>query len=149
MQAAAGASYGGHLINWLQGTTTRYRTLVGHAGLVDLEGQWSTSDAVYHREINAEGPPWSDSPIWKEQSPSSYAANFSTPMMLTIGEKDYRVPLNQTIAAWTYLMRKQVPGRLLVFHDADHWIMKGAEARHYWEEVHAWLDRWLGATPGN
>ncbi len=143
-QAAAGASYGGHLINWLQGTTTRFRTLVGHAGLVDLEGQWSTSDAVYHREINAEGPPWSDSPIWDEQSPSTYAANFSTPMMLTIGEKDYRVPVNQTIAAWTYLQRKQVPGRLLVFHDADHWIMKGAEARHYWEEVLAWFDRWLG-----
>ena len=142
-QAAAGASYGGHLINWLQGTTTRFRTLVGHAGLVDLEGQWSTSDAVYHREINAEGPPWSDSPIWDEQSPSSYAANFSTPMMLTIGEKDYRVPVNQTIAAWTYLQRKQVPGRLLVFHDADHWIMKGAEAKHYWEEVHAWLEKYL------
>ena len=142
-QAAAGASYGGHLINWLQGTTTRFRTLVGHAGLVDLEGQWSTSDAVYHREINAEGPPWSDSPIWDEQSPSSYAANFSTPMMLTIGEKDYRVPVNQTIAAWTYLQRKQVPGRLLVFHDADHWIMKGAEARHYWEEVLAWLEEYL------
>jgi len=142
-QAAAGASYGGHLINWLQGTTTRFKTLVGHAGLVDLEGQWSTSDAVYHREINADGPPWSDSPVWDEQSPSSYAANFSTPMMLTIGEKDYRVPLNQTIAAWTYLMRKQVPGRLLVFHDADHWIMKGGEARHYWEEVHAWLAKYL------
>jgi dipeptidyl aminopeptidase/acylaminoacyl peptidase len=40
-------------------------------------------------------------------------------MMLTIGEKDYRVPVNQTIAAWTYMQRKQVPGRLLVFHDAD------------------------------
>jgi dipeptidyl aminopeptidase/acylaminoacyl peptidase len=142
-QAAAGASYGGHLINWLQGTTTRYRTLVGHAGLVDLEGQWSTSDVAYHREINAEGPPWGDSPIWDEQSPSSYAANFSTPMMLTIGEKDYRVPVNQTIAAWTYLQRKQVPGRLLVFHDADHWIMKGAEAKHYWEEVLAWLEKYL------
>ena len=142
-QAAAGASYGGHLINWLQGTTTRFRTLVGHAGLVDMEGQWSTSDVVYHREINAEGPPWGDSPIWDEQSPSSYAANFSTPMMLTIGEKDYRVPVNQTIAAWTYLQRKQVPGRLLVFHDADHWIMKGAEAKHYWEEVHAWLEKYL------
>ncbi len=145
-QAAAGASYGGHLINWLQGTTTRYRTLVGHAGLVDLEGQWSTSDAVYHREINAEGPPWGDSPIWEEQSPSSFAANFSTPMLLTIGEKDYRVPVNQTIAAWTYLQRKQVPGRLLVFHDADHWIMKGAEAKHYWEEVLAWLEKWLSSS---
>jgi dipeptidyl aminopeptidase/acylaminoacyl peptidase len=142
-QAAAGASYGGHLINWLQGTTKRFRTLVGHAGLVDMEGQWSTSDVVYHREINAEGPPWGDSPIWDEQSPSSYAENFSTPMMLTIGEKDYRVPVNQTIAAWTYLQRKQVPGRLLVFHDADHWIMKGAEAKHYWEEVLAWLAKYL------
>lgn len=76
-------------------------------------------------------------------SPSSYADNFSTPMMLTIGEKDYRVPVNQTIAAWTYLQRKQVPGRLLVFHDADHWIMKGAEAKHHWEEVRAWLRKYL------
>jgi dipeptidyl aminopeptidase/acylaminoacyl peptidase len=63
-------------------------------------------------------------------------------MMLTIGEKDYRVPVNQTIAAWTYLQRKQVPGRLLVFHDADHWIMKRAEAKHHWEEVRAWLRKY-------
>jgi len=76
-------------------------------------------------------------------SPFSYADNFSTPMMLTIVERDYRVPVNQTIAAWTYLQRKQVPGRLLVFHDADHWIMKGAEAKHHWEEVHAWLRKYL------
>lgn len=143
-QAAAGASYGGHLVNWLQGTTTRFKTLVGHAGLVDLEGQWSTSDVIRHREINAEGPPWGDSPIWGEQSPSSFAANFSTPILLTIGEKDFRVPVNQTIAAWSYVQRKQVPGRLLVFHSADHWIMKGAEARYYWDEVHAWLARYLG-----
>ena len=142
-QAAAGASYGGHLVNWLLGTTTRFRTLVNHAGLVDMEGQWSTSDVIYHREINAEGPPWGDSPIWDEQSPSSFAANFSTPILLTIGEKDFRVPVNQTIAAWSYVQRMQVPGRLLVFHDADHWIMKGAEARYYWEEVHAWLARYL------
>ncbi len=141
--AAAGASYGGHLVNWLQGTTTRFRTLVSHAGLVDMEGQWSTSDVIYHREIMAGGPPWGDSPIWTAQSPSKYADNFSTPMLLTIGEKDYRVPVNQTIAAWSYLKRKDVPGRLLVFHDANHWIMKGAEARYYWEEVHAWLEKYL------
>ncbi len=143
-QAAAGASYGGHMINWLQGTTKRFRTLVSHAGLVDLEGQWSTSDVIRHREINAGGPPWGDSPIWKQQSPSSLAANFSTPILLTIGEKDFRVPVNQTIAAWSYVQRQQVPGRLLVFHDADHWIMKGGEARYYWDEVHAWLADYLG-----
>lgn len=141
--AATGASYGGHLVNWLQGTTTRFDTLVGHAGLVDLEGQWSSSDVIYHREINNGGPAWGDSPVWKEQSPSTYADQFATPMMLTIGEKDYRVPVNQTIAAWSYLKRKNVPGKLLVFHDANHWVMKGPEARHYWNEVHEWLGRYL------
>jgi dipeptidyl aminopeptidase/acylaminoacyl peptidase len=138
-QAATGASYGGHLVNWLQATTTHFNALIGHAGLVDLEGQYSSSDTVYNREIMNGSPAWGDSPVWREQSPSTYADRFSTPILLTVGEKDFRVPINQTIAAWTYVQRNQVPGRLLVFHDANHWVMKGAEARYYWEEVHAWL----------
>jgi dipeptidyl aminopeptidase/acylaminoacyl peptidase len=138
-QAASGASYGGHLVNWLLATTDRFDALVGHAGLVDLEGQYSTSDVIYHRERMNGGPAWGDSPVWEEQSPSSYVGNFSTPTMLTIGEKDFRVPINQTIAAWSYLQRMQVPSRLLVFHDADHWIMNGKEAKHFWQEVHDWL----------
>ncbi|MEJ2401530.1 MAG: S9 family peptidase [Xanthomonadales bacterium] len=142
-QAATGASYGGHLVNWLQATTTHFKTLVGHAGLVDLEGQYSSSDGIYHREIMNGGPPWGESPVWREQSPSTYADQFVTPILLTIGEKDYRVPVNQTIAAWSYVQRQQVPGRLLVFHDANHWIMKGEEARYFWDEVHAWLARYL------
>ncbi len=140
--AATGASYGGHLVNWLLATTDRFSALVGHAGLISLEGQWSTSDAIYHREIMNAGLPW-ESDVWKEQSPSTYAENFSTPTMLTIGLRDYRVPPNETIAAWTYLQRMQVPSRLLVFHDADHWIMKGKEARYFWEEVHDWLAKYL------
>lgn len=142
-QAATGASYGGHLVNWLQATTTHFKTLVGHAGLVDLEGQYSSSDGIYHREIMNGGPPWGDSAVWREQSPATYADRFATPILLTIGEKDYRVPVNQTIAAWSYVQRRQVPGRLLVFHDANHWIMKGEEARYYWQEVHDWLARYL------
>lgn len=142
-QAATGASYGGHLVNWLQGNTNRFKTLVGHAGLVSLEGQWATSDTIFNREIMNGGPPWGDSTVWRDQSPSTFADRFSTPVMLTIGEKDFRVPVNQTIAAWSYLQRMQVPGRLLVFHDADHWIMKGEEARYFWQEVHAWLAKYL------
>ncbi len=142
-QAASGASYGGHLVNWLLATTDRFDALVGHAGLVDLEGQYSTSDVIYHRERMNGGPAWGDSPVWEEQSPSSYVGNFSTPTMLTIGERDYRVPINQTIAAWSYLQRMQVPSRLLVFHDADHWIMQGKEAKYFWQEVHAWLAEYL------
>ena len=143
-QAATGASYGGHLINWLQATTNRFQTLVGHAGLISLEGQWATSDVIFHREIMNGGPAWGDSTIWHEQSPSTYADRFSTPIMLTIGENDFRVPINQTIAAWSYVKRRNIPGRLLVFHEANHWIMNGPDARYFWEEVHGWLATYLG-----
>ncbi|MGI9224711.1 MAG: S9 family peptidase [Woeseiaceae bacterium] len=143
-QAAAGASYGGHLVNWLQATTTHYKALVGHAGLVDLEGQYSSSDTIFHREIMNGGPAWEEAnTVWRDQSPANLAGNFSTPILLTIGEKDYRVPVNQTIAAWSYVQRMQVPGKLLVFHEADHWIMKGEEARYYWAQVHEWLHKYL------
>ena len=142
-QAATGASYGGHLVNWLLATTERFDALVGHAGLVDLEGQYATSDVIYHRERMNGGPAWGDSEVWEEQSPSSYVDQFTTPTMLTIGEKDYRVPINQTIAAWSYLQRMQVPSKLLVFHDANHWIMTGKEAKYFWDEVHAWLAKYL------
>ena len=142
-QAAAGASYGGHLANWLQATTTRFRCLIGHAGLVSLEGQWASSDGIYHRELNNGGPPWGDSDVWRDQSPSTYAGQFRTPMLLTIGEKDYRVPLNQTLAAWAYLQRRQVPSRLVVFHRANHWIMNGPDARYFWREAHDWLAKYL------
>ena len=143
-QVATGASYGGHLVNWFQATTDHFDALIGHAGLVDLEGQYSSSDTVYSREIMNGSPAWGDSPVWREQSPSTYADQFSTPMMLTVGEKDFRVPVNQTVAAWTYLQRNEVPGKLIIFHDANHWVMKGPEAKYYWEEVHAWLAKYLG-----
>jgi pimeloyl-ACP methyl ester carboxylesterase len=101
------------------------------------DGKWVV------REINNGGPPWGGSAIWREQSPSTYAGDFKTPMMLTIGEKDYRVPLNQTLAAWSYLKRNRVPSRLIVFHDANHWIMRGHDAKYFWDEVHAWLEKYL------
>ena len=41
---------------------------------------------------------------------------------------------HQGIAAWTQVQRMRLPGRLLVFHDASHWSMKGREARHYWKD---------------
>lgn len=142
--AALGASYGGHMANWMQAKHgDRFRCLVGHAGLASLEGQWGTSDAIHHRERNLGGPPWAGNPTWQTQSPHSFAADFATPMLLTIGEKDYRVPLNQTLHMWSMLQRQQVPSRLLVYHAANHWIMRGPDAKHFWGEVHKWLGRWL------
>jgi dipeptidyl aminopeptidase/acylaminoacyl peptidase len=142
-QCAGGASYGGHLSNWLQGTTTRYKCLVSHAGLVNLEAQWGTSDTIYSREVNLGGPPWEQAAVWREQNPIRYAAKFRTPVLVTVGENDFRVPLNNTLEYWSALQRMQVPSRLVVFPEANHWIQKGEDSRLFYAEISAWLARWL------
>jgi dipeptidyl aminopeptidase/acylaminoacyl peptidase len=143
-QCAGGASYGGHLANWLQGTTTRYKCLVSHAGLVNLEAQWGTSDTIYSREVNMGGPPWEGAPGWREQNPIRLAANFRTPVLVTVGEGDFRVPINNSIEYWSALQRMRVPSRLVVFPDANHWVLKGEDSRLFYSEVANWLARWLG-----
>jgi dipeptidyl aminopeptidase/acylaminoacyl peptidase len=140
---AAGASYGGHLANWIEATTTRYRCIVSHAGEVDLTTQWGESDGIYGREVTNGGPPWSGNPIWRDQSAITYAANWKTPMLLSIGERDFRVPIGNTLENWSTLQRMHVPSRLLVWPDAWHWILKPEDSRHFYQEVHAWLAQYL------
>jgi len=142
-QCAGGASYGGHLSNWLQASTTRYKCLISHAGLVNLEAQWGTSDTIYSREVNMGGPPWEKPEVWAEQNPIRYAAKFRTPVLVSVGENDFRVPLNNSLEYWSALQRMKVPSRLLVFPDENHWVLKGEDSRLWYSEVSAWLDRWL------
>jgi dipeptidyl aminopeptidase/acylaminoacyl peptidase len=142
-QAAGGASYGGHLAYWMQGVTDRYRTLISHAGAMNMEAQWGTSDVIFHREINFGGPVWEQGPIWREQNPIRLAANFRTPMLLTVGELDFRVPLNTTLEAWSVLQRLQIPSRLIVFPEENHWILNAENSRFFYREVHEWLARYL------
>ena len=142
-QAAAGASYGGHLANWMQATTTRYKALVSHAGLINLESQWGTSDTIYSREVNNGGPVWEQGPTWREQNPIRFAANFKTPILLSVGENDFRVPLNQTLENWSVLQRLRIPSKLIVWPDENHWILKGENGRFWYQELHAWLKKYL------
>ncbi len=142
-QVAGGASYGGHLTNWLAVTTTRYRALVSHAGEWDLETQWATSDFNYDRERNVGGPPWEDIQLWRTQSPMRRAKNLHTPVLVSVGERDFRVPMNNALEFWTALQRQQVPSRLIVWPDENHWILKGENSRFFYKEVAAWLARWL------
>jgi dipeptidyl aminopeptidase/acylaminoacyl peptidase len=145
-QVAGGASYGGHLANWLAVTTTRYKALVSHAGLFDQAQQWGTSDVVWSRERNAGGPPWEGADVWTKQNPLLRAGHLKTPMLVTVGERDYRVPMNNAIQLWSALQRMQVPSRLIVFPDENHWVMKGENSRFFYGEIHAWFAKWLGPS---
>jgi len=142
-QCAAGASYGGHLSNWMQASTHRYKCLVSHAGLVDLTEQWGTSDSNYHREVMIGSPPWEGLPLWTTQSPLHYAKNFKTPVLVTVGERDFRVPLPNTLTYWAALQRQQVESRLLVFPDENHWILNADNSKRYYQELQQWFDHYL------
>lgn len=142
-QCAAGASYGGHLSNWMQATTTRYRCLVSHAGLVNLEAQWGTSDTIYGREVGNGGPVWEQNAVWREQNPIRYAAKFKTPALVSVGERDFRVPINNALEYWSALQRQRVEGKLIVFPDENHWVLNAENSKFWYAEVQGWLARWL------
>jgi dipeptidyl aminopeptidase/acylaminoacyl peptidase len=140
-QAAGGASYGGHLTNWLAGTTTRYRCLVSHAGLATLEMQWGISDGIYHRELMMGGPYWENPAKWIAQSPLAKAGSFRTPTLLSVGLNDFRVPEGNTLTMYAALQRMNVPTRLLIWPDENHWILENS--RVFYREVRAWLEKYL------
>ncbi len=142
-QAAAGASYGGYLMNWFEGNSTRFRCLVNHAGLTDNTSMWGATDGALYWERRVGGPVWEQKGAWRDQSPSAYAANFKTPMLITHGERDFRVPVNQALDIYKLLQRRQVPARLVVFPGENHWVLSGENARFHMKEVAAWLARHL------
>ncbi|MBK9687840.1 MAG: S9 family peptidase [Saprospiraceae bacterium] len=142
-QAAGGASYGGHLANWMQATTSHYKCLISHAGAVNFISQWGTSDVIFGREVMNGGAPWVQTPTWKEQNPYFMAPNFKTPMLLTVGELDYRVPINNTIENWHIHQRLKIPSKLVVFPEENHWILKAENSKFHYKEVRDWLAKYL------
>jgi dipeptidyl aminopeptidase/acylaminoacyl peptidase len=142
-QAAGGASYGGHLANWMQASTAHYKCLIAHAGLVNSISQWGTSDYIWGREVMNGGAPWTDAKVWQDQNPMKYAANFKTPILLTVGENDFRVPLNNTIESFHIHQRLKVPSKLIVFPEENHWILKAENSKFHYKEIREWLNKWL------
>ena len=112
-------------------------------GSMNLESQWGSSDIIYSREKNNGGPPWEQGKSWTEQNPIRMAKNFKTPILVTVGENDFRVPLNQSLENWAALQRMKVPGRLIVFPEENHWILKGENGRYFYTELYGWLKKWL------
>jgi dipeptidyl aminopeptidase/acylaminoacyl peptidase len=71
------------------------------------------------------------------------SANLKTPILVSVGERDFRVPMNNALQFWSILQRQKVPSRLIVFPDENHWVLKGENSRFFYGEVHAWLAKWL------
>ena len=142
-QAALGASYGGYLMNWFNGHTNQFRCLVIHAGASNNESQYGVNDGGIGREWRMGGPVWEAArgSGWT-RARSATPRNWKTPALITQGELDFRVPLNESITTFKLLQRQGVRARLLTFPDEGHWILKGENGRHHMQEVMAWLNKY-------
>jgi len=141
--AAAGASYGGYMIDWIEGQTDIFKCLISHSGVFDLRSEWGSTEELWFPEWEYEGTPWTSPEQYQKWSPSSYIKNFKTPCLVIHSQNDFRVPLSQGLQFFTALQRMKVPSRLLYFPDEDHFIQKPLNAELWWKTVLDWLDRYL------
>jgi dipeptidyl aminopeptidase/acylaminoacyl peptidase len=142
---AAGGSYGGYMVAWMNGHTDRYKAFVCHAGCFDWVAMHS-SDAWYYipKEMGADY--WEKPARFDEQNPRAGVKNMRTPTLVIHGQLDYRVPDAQGLAYYNALKGKDVPARLVFFPDENHWILKPQNSRLWYREFEAWLGRY--AKPG-
>jgi dipeptidyl aminopeptidase/acylaminoacyl peptidase len=140
---AAGASYGGFMINWIAGHENPYKCLISHDGVYDQVSMWGSTEELWFPEWEMGGVPWQAGSVYGKWSPSRLAANFKTPTLVIHGEHDYRVPYTQGLQFFTALQRQGVPSRLLFFPDEDHFVRKPKNAQLWWKTVHEWLHKYL------
>jgi dipeptidyl aminopeptidase/acylaminoacyl peptidase len=115
-------------------------------------GMWSTAELHCHYyEMN--GAPWVpefEQMVMSEQrrwEPSAHVSQWTTPELVIHGEKDYRVPISESLAAFNVLQARGVPSRFLVFPDECHWVVK-PENRLVWHEtVLDWINKYVGLPP--
>lgn len=144
--AAAGGSYGGYMMAWLNGHTDRFKAHVCHAGVYNWDSM-TASDLVRGRERSLGAPPWGDLTKIDMQNARRFAANFKTPTLVVHGEKDYRVPVTQGFEYYNTLRQKGVPTRLLYFPDENHWVLKPQNALVWHREVFGWISKYIGNGP--
>ena len=146
---AAGASYGGYMVNWIAGHTTRFKALFTHDGLFNLENFYGATEELWFPEWEFGGPYWDKHAMetqYRVWSPHLYAANFRTPHLIVHGALDYRVPLSDGLSLFTALQRQGVPSRLIIFPDEGHFVTKPQNQRLWYREVFAWFEKYLKGT---
>jgi dipeptidyl aminopeptidase/acylaminoacyl peptidase len=142
-KAAAGASFGGYMMNWFQGHTDRFRTLVTHDGVYNFESMYATTDEVWFDEWEHGGTPWEKPKEYARFSPHRYAANFKTPDLIIHGALDFRIPDCEAMQLFTTLQRKGVPSKFLYFPDEGHWVLKPLNSQLWHNTVFEWLREYL------
>ena len=139
--AAAGASYGGYMMNWMAGHLDKFRCIVNHDGTYNFDSMYGTTEEVWFDE-HEHGKPW-ETADFDQFSPHKFAANFKTPMLIIHNELDFRVPVSEGQQLFTMLQRRGIPSKFLSFPDEGHWVLKPQNSEFWHQTVFAWLAEYL------
>lgn len=138
---AAGASYGGFMINWIQGNPLgrEFKALVSHDGTFVADAKISTDElwfiehdvsvqlvgmiALYTEISKFNGTFWANRDNYRRWDPSApeHILQFDTPQLIIHSEKDYRLPISEGLSLFNVLQERGVPSRFLTFPDENHW----------------------------
>jgi dipeptidyl aminopeptidase/acylaminoacyl peptidase len=140
---AAGGSYGGYMVDWILGHTDRFKALVSHAGVYDLKSEYGVTEELWFPEWEFKGNPWDNPELYQKWSPDNFVKNFKTPTLVTHGELDFRVPINQGLELFTALQRRGIPSKMVYFPDEGHWVLKPQNSKLWYQTVGDWFDQWL------
>ena len=137
---AAGASYGGYMINWIAGHTNRFNALVSHDGMYNAESAWGTTEELWFNEWEFKGAPFQNRKLYEKFSPSRFIQNCKTPMLIIHSANDFRLSEEQAFQLFTALQRLDVESKFLYFPDESHWVTKPHNAKLWWDTVLDWFE---------
>jgi len=140
--SAAGASYGGYMINWILGHSSRFKALVSHDGVWDLKEEAESTEELWFPIWEFGGMPWDNPEVYDKWSPSHFVKEFKTPTLVIHGELDFRIPYSQGLELFTSLQMRKVPSKLLIFPDEGHWVLKPGNSAFWYQNVIDWLNTW-------
>ncbi|KAA8893317.1 Alpha/Beta hydrolase protein, partial [Sphaerosporella brunnea] len=140
---ALGASYGGYMINYIQGRALgrKFNALVCHDGVFSTLNQYS-SEELYFPQHDFKGTLWSNRRNYERWDPAQLINNWATPQMVIHGELDYRLPISEGLAVFNILQEKGIPSKFLHFPDENHWVLKPENSLMWHNEVLEWIERW-------
>jgi dipeptidyl aminopeptidase/acylaminoacyl peptidase len=144
---AAGASYGGYMINWIEGHNNdprfRFKVLVSHDGVYNLTSMYGGTEELWFTDWEFKGTPWTNPAMYQRWSPHNFVNNFKTPILIIHGELDYRVPIGEGLQLFTAVQRKGIDSKLLIFPDEGHWVLKPQNSQLWYHTVIGWVDKYL------
>jgi dipeptidyl aminopeptidase/acylaminoacyl peptidase len=142
---AMGWSYGGYMMNWIEGHDNPFKCLASMMGAFNLSSKYGATEELWFPEWDLRGTPW-DSDDYRKWNPANYVKNFKTPMLVISGEKDYRIAYTESLQMFTALQKMKVPSRLVIFPKAGHWP-SWYEMSFYYLVHLDWFHKYLGGPP--